>query len=116
MSAQATAALSPPSLLGLPGMPGMPIGYHAIHADLSLNFQMNRWFSWVGDLGMLEEMRTVAPRIATYADWQREFAALASKPSPQGRSSGPRITFVLRSSSFCPTTRNADRCASSSCN
>ena len=66
-------AVSPPNLLS---RPGPPIGYHAIHPDVSLNFQMNRWFSWVGDVGMLDEMRTVAPRITTYADWQREFAAL----------------------------------------
>ena len=41
----------------------LPIGYHAIHPDVSLNFQMNRCFSWVGDVSMLDEMRRVAPRI-----------------------------------------------------
>ena len=94
MSAQATA-LSPPSLLGLPGM---PIGYHAIHPDVSLNFQMNRWFSWVGDVGMLEEMRSVAPRIATYTDWQREFAALAQQALTPGKNL--RAAYYLRAAEF----------------
>ncbi|MBX9794854.1 MAG: hypothetical protein K2Y02_11200 [Burkholderiaceae bacterium] len=67
-----------------------PSGYHTIHPDVSLNFQMNRWFGWVGDAGMLAEMRTVAPRITTYADWQREFAALGpasprERAEPKGR-------------------------------
>ena len=41
----------------------LPIGYHAIHPNVSLNFQMNRWFGLVGGVSMLDEMRTVAPRI-----------------------------------------------------
>ena len=69
----------PPSLLRLPS------GYHAIHPDVSLNFQMNRFFGSVGDVGMLVEMRTVAPRITTYADWLREFAALAEQALAQGQ-------------------------------
>jgi len=40
-----------------------PIGYHALHGDVSLNFQMNRFYNWVGDPRMLDEMRAVAPRI-----------------------------------------------------
>ena len=62
-----------------------PVGYHDLHPDVSMNFQMNRWFGWVGEPDMLEEMRMAAPRIATYADWKREFAALAKRASQQGR-------------------------------
>ena len=61
-----------------------PIGYHDLHPDVSMNFQMNRWFGWVGEPEMLEEMRMAAPRIATYADWKREFVALAERASLQG--------------------------------
>jgi hypothetical protein len=25
-----------------------PVGYHSLHPDASMNFQMNRWFGWVG--------------------------------------------------------------------
>ena len=62
-----------------------PIGYHDLHPDVSMNFQMNRWFGWVGEPDMLDEMRIAAPRIATYADWKREFVALAKRASQQGR-------------------------------
>jgi len=54
-----------------------PIGYHRLHPDVSLNFQMNRFYTWVGDTRMLDEMRAVAPRIADYRDFTREFLALA---------------------------------------
>ncbi len=94
MSAQATA-VGPTSLLGLPSV---PIGYHAVHPDVSLNFQMNRWFSWVGEAGMLEEMRAVAPRIETYADWQREFAALAQQALARGQNL--RAAYYLRAAEF----------------
>ena len=53
-----------------------PIGNHRLHPDVSMNFLMNRWHRWVSEPDMPEEMRMVAPRIATYADWKREFVAL----------------------------------------
>ncbi len=79
-----------------------PVGYHAIHPDQSLNFQMNRWLSWVGDVGMLDEMRTVAPRITTYADWQREFAALAQQALANERSPAQNLkaAYYLRAAEF----------------
>jgi len=73
------------------------IGYHDLHPNVSMNFQMNRWYSWVGEPGMLEEMRMAAPRIATYADWKREFLALAERASQKGH--------VLRAGFYC---RSAD--------
>ena len=75
-----------------------PVGYHSLHPDTSMNFQMNRWFGWVGEPDMLEEMRTAAPRIATYADWTREFLALAERASEQGRIL--RAGFYWRSAEF----------------
>ena len=97
MSTQAMT-ISSPSLFRLPSMPGLPVGYHAIHPDASLNFQMNRWFSWVGEMGMLEEMRTVAPRIATYADWQREIATLAQQALE--KELNLRAAYYLRAAEF----------------
>jgi hypothetical protein len=61
-----------------------PVGYHRLHPNVSMNFQMNRWFRWVGEPDMLEEMRMAAPRIATYPDWKREFPDLAERGSQQG--------------------------------
>lgn len=33
-----------------------PIGYYRLHQDLSMNFQMNRWFNWVGEQTKLDEI------------------------------------------------------------
>jgi pimeloyl-ACP methyl ester carboxylesterase len=74
------------------------IGYHSLHPNVSMNFQMNRWYGWVGEPEMLEEMRMVAPRIATYADWTREFVALAERATLQGHVL--RAGFYWRSAEF----------------
>jgi len=63
-----------------------------------MNFQMNRWFGCVGEPDMLEEMRMAAPQIATYADWKREFLALAERASQQGHVL--RAGFYWRSAEF----------------
>ena len=60
------------------------IGFHQLHPDVSMNFQMNRWFSGVGEKTMLDDMRNIAPRIANYADWKREFLALAETAAAHG--------------------------------
>lgn len=84
-----------------------PIGYHSLHPDTSMNFQMNRWFGWVGEPDMLEEMRTAAPRISTFADWKREFLALAERASQQGRVL--RAGFYWRSAEFFMRADDPDR-------
>jgi len=33
-----------------------PVGFRQLYQDISTNFQMNRWFSRVGDEGILEEI------------------------------------------------------------
>ena len=75
-----------------------PIGYHRLHPNVSMNFQMNRWYGWVGEPDMLEEMRLAAPRISTYADWKREFVALAEGAAQQGHTL--RAGFYWRSAEF----------------
>lgn len=75
-----------------------PVGYHRLHPNASMNFQMNRWFGWVGEPGMVEEMRTAAIGITSYADWTREFLALAEHASQQGHVL--RAAFYWRSAEF----------------
>ena len=84
-----------------------PVGYHSLHPDASMNFQMNRWYGWVSEPGMLEEMRIAAPRIATYADWKREFLALAERASQQGHVL--RAAFYWRSAEFFMQADDSDR-------
>lgn len=84
-----------------------PIGYYHLHQDVSMNFQMNRWFSWVGEEGMLDEMRSIAPRIASYADWKREFLALAENASRDGHVL--RAGFYFRAAEFFMRPDDPDR-------
>jgi pimeloyl-ACP methyl ester carboxylesterase len=72
-----------------------------------MNFQMNRWFSWVGEKGMLDEMRSVALRIASYSDWKREFLALAENASRQGYLL--RAGYYYRAAEFFMRADDADR-------
>jgi hypothetical protein len=37
-----------------------PVGYHDLHPDISINFQLNRFYGWAGDDSMLTEMREAA--------------------------------------------------------
>jgi len=37
-----------------------PVGYHDLHPDISINFQLNRFYGWAGDESMLNEMRAAA--------------------------------------------------------
>jgi hypothetical protein len=84
-----------------------PIGYHRLYRDVSMNFQMNRWYGWVGESAMLEEMRIAAPRIANYADWKREFVALAERAMQQGHVL--RAGFYWRSAEFFMQVDDPDR-------
>ena len=84
-----------------------PVGYYSLHPNVSMNFQMNRLFGCVGEPEMLEEMRTVAPRISTYADWKREFVALAESASKNGHLL--RSGFYWRSAEFFMMIDDPDR-------
>jgi pimeloyl-ACP methyl ester carboxylesterase len=84
-----------------------PVGFHQLHHDVSMNFQMNRWFSWVGEPAMLDEMRSVAPSIANYVDWKREFLVLAENAAGQGHVL--RAGFYFRATDFFMHTDDPDR-------
>ncbi|MEP7356359.1 MAG: alpha/beta fold hydrolase [Anaerolineales bacterium] len=84
-----------------------PVGYYQLHQNPSMNFQMNRWFNWVGEQAMLEEMRAVAPRIRDYGDWKREFLALADIVSRAGHVL--RAGFYYRSAEFFMRADDVDR-------
>jgi pimeloyl-ACP methyl ester carboxylesterase len=56
-----------------------PVGYHALHPDVAMNFQMNRFWNWVGEDEMLAELREVAPRIRDTDDWIRELLELGDR-------------------------------------
>ena len=84
-----------------------PVGYHNLHPNVSMNFQMNRWYGCVGEPEMLEEMQTIAPRISTYADWKREFVALAERAVKNDHLL--RSGFYWRSAEFFMMVDDPDR-------
>jgi pimeloyl-ACP methyl ester carboxylesterase len=88
-------------------MTAFPIGFHSLHHDVSMNFQMNRWYSWVGEPGMLDEMRSAAPRITNYVDWKREFLTLAENAKKGGQVL--RAGFYFRAADFFMRTDDPDR-------
>jgi hypothetical protein len=84
-----------------------PVGFHPLHADVSINFQMNRWLSWVAEAEMLDEMRGLAPRITNYVDWKRDFLALAESADRRGH--GLMAGFYFRAADFFMRTDDPDR-------
>jgi hypothetical protein len=62
-----------------------PVGYYSFHPNVSLNFQMNRFWTWVGDKQMLEELKAAGKRISNYDDWAREMFELSDSSLAAGR-------------------------------
>jgi hypothetical protein len=62
-----------------------PVGYYPLHPNVSLNFQMNRFWNWVGDKQMLDELRAAGKRIKNYDDWAREMFDLSNTALAVGR-------------------------------
>jgi pimeloyl-ACP methyl ester carboxylesterase len=46
-----------------------PVGYHDLHPDISINFQLNRFYNWVGDDSMLTEMRETLGGVKDATDY-----------------------------------------------
>ncbi|HEY3365490.1 MAG TPA: alpha/beta fold hydrolase [Symbiobacteriaceae bacterium] len=83
-----------------------PVGYYHLHDDVSLNFQMNRSVSWMGD-SALADLRRVAPAIQNYADWKREFLALSEEALAGGQTL--KGAFYLRSAEFFMPAGDPDK-------
>ncbi|MHA6533426.1 alpha/beta hydrolase [Paenibacillus sp. BAC0078] len=76
-----------------------PVGfYYDLHQDFSINFQMNRFYSWTNDSEMLEEMRTAASRIHNYADLIEIFLELSGQAAEAGKKL--KAAFYLRGAEF----------------
>ena len=46
-----------------------PIGYYELHPNISINFQLNRFYGWAGDDSMLTEMRETLGGVNDVADY-----------------------------------------------
>jgi len=49
--------------------PSFPVAYHDLHPDISINFQLNRFYGWVGDDSMLTEMREATAGVTGVDDY-----------------------------------------------
>jgi pimeloyl-ACP methyl ester carboxylesterase len=56
-----------------------PIGYYDLHPDISINFQLNRFYGWVGDDSMLTEMREALAGVNDYPAFTRIVLDLGEK-------------------------------------
>jgi pimeloyl-ACP methyl ester carboxylesterase len=81
-----------------------PVGYQDLHPDVSLNFQLNRFWNWVGEPAMLDELRTVAPTISTYDDWTRQLLAQGEQALAGGRALAG--AYLIRTAEFFMTARD----------
>jgi pimeloyl-ACP methyl ester carboxylesterase len=56
-----------------------PVGYHDLHPDVSINFQLNRFYGWVGDDSMLTEMRDTVAGVNDYPTFTKIILDLGEK-------------------------------------
>ncbi|HEX7662845.1 MAG TPA: alpha/beta fold hydrolase [Pseudonocardiaceae bacterium] len=76
-----------------------PVGFfHDLHADESVNFQLNRLYNWSNDATMLDQMRQAAGSIHSYDDLIREFTSLGESAHNDGEKL--RAALYLRGAEF----------------
>jgi len=74
------------------------VGYDDhLHQDPLINFQLNRWISYLGG-SVLDELSAVAPRLTDIPSLRGEFLALAENAQEQGRNL--QAAYYFRSAEF----------------
>ncbi len=91
-----------------------PVGYYQLHPNVSLNFQLNRFYGWVGEEQMLEEMRAAAAQISSYDDWTREMFKLSDEALAADRTLAAAYYSRVPSSSSTRAIRGSSRPCSGS--
>ena len=71
--------------------------YDGLHPDPSINFQLNRWISYLGEEA-LNDLQGIAPRLLDLPSYRREFLALAEKALSEGRDL--HAAYYFRSAEF----------------
>jgi pimeloyl-ACP methyl ester carboxylesterase len=75
---QKATAMNAPVILKNPTI-SFPVGYYDLHPDLNINFQLNRFYSWVGDDSMLTEMREAVADVNDYPTFTKVILELGEK-------------------------------------
>jgi pimeloyl-ACP methyl ester carboxylesterase len=77
---------------------GFPVGYYDdLHPNLQMNYEMNRFST--GEADMIDEMRSVSPRIHDLEDYTREFLALGEAALARGEQL--KGAYYIRGAEFC---------------
>jgi len=69
-----------------------PPGYHDLHPDVSMNFQLNRWLSWMTPQALPDVAETAAG-VRGYADFTAAFMELAARLQAEGRSLDAALSY-----------------------
>lgn len=77
-------ATLPTAAIHAPRMLGLHVGWHELHSDVSLNFQLNR-FGAYGGAAWLADVREALPQLRSYDAWQDTFLVLGEHAASQGR-------------------------------
>ena len=99
----AVRALPPdrPRVPGVDGIDGeagkLHVGWHELHPDVSLNFQLNRWAAYGGPR-WLADVRPVLSSLVDYEAWRGAFFKLGERASSEGRTLDAALHF--RSAEF----------------
>jgi len=56
-----------------------PVGYHDLHPNVSINFQLNRFYGWAGDDSMLTEKRDAVAGVNDYPAFTKIILDLGEK-------------------------------------
>ena len=80
------------------------VGYHDLHPDISINFQLNRFYGWVGDDSMLTEMREAAAGAADYPTFTKTFLDLGDRAL--ARHETLKGAYYLRLTEFFLSTKD----------
>lgn len=64
--------------------PRLHIGWHALHPDPSLDFQLNRWAAYGGPR-WVDDVRPILPRLVSYDAWRDLFCELGDRAAADGR-------------------------------
>lgn len=76
-----------------------PVGfYNDLHPDFSINYQMNRFYTWSNDEEMLKEMKEVSPSIHNYEEYINKFLELHEKALKEGNKL--KAAYYMRGAEF----------------
>jgi pimeloyl-ACP methyl ester carboxylesterase len=86
-----------------------PVGYHDLHPNISINFQLNRFYGWVGDSSMLTEMREATAGANDYPTFTKIILDLGEKAI--ARHETLKGAYYLRLAEFFLSTKDPRKLA-----